>query len=83
MAMSLCPNVVNVIICYLAECGSQTSAHSGLLTVENSVVPYDVVADGFFVPAVLEGTLNGFDIAFSGIGRFIIPLVAVFPERDS
>jgi hypothetical protein len=51
--LSLCPNVVDVIIRYPAERSSHASAYSGLFAVGYRVVPYNVRADFIFGPAIL------------------------------
>src|ERR1019366_7192885 len=42
-----------------------------------------MMANVFLRPAVLCGAVNGLDITFGGVCRFVVPGVAVFPKRDS
>jgi hypothetical protein len=41
------------------------------------------MANVFLRPAVLCGAVNGLDITFGGVRRFVVPGVAIFPKRDS
>ena len=66
-----------------AEGGAQAADDARLLAVGDGVVADDVVADVFLVPAVLQGAVDGLDVAFGGIGRGVVPLVAVFAQRDA
>ena len=50
-----------------AERGTQASDDACLFAVGNRVAADNVVADGFLVPAVLEGALDGLDVALGGV----------------
>lgn len=76
-------NVMDGVACDGTERGAQAADDARLLAIGDGVVANDVVANGFFVPAVLEGSLDSFNVTFSGIGRFVILFVTVFPESDS
>ena len=80
--LSLRPDVVYVVSRDLAERSAEAAADSGLLAVGDGVVADDVVTDSVLVPAVLEGALNGLDVAFGGIGGLVVPLVAVLTQRE-
>jgi len=68
-----------------AERGAEAADDAGLFAVRNGVVADDVVADVFLGPGdrVGMGPLDGLDVAFGRIGRSIVKLVAVFPERNA
>src|ERR1017187_8915045 len=42
-----------------------------------------MMANVFLRPAFFRGAVNGLDITFGGVCRFVVPGVAVFPKRDS
>ena len=66
-----------------AERGTQAADDARLLAVGDVVVADDVMADGLLVPAVLQGPVDGLDVALGAIRRRVVPLVAVFAERDA
>ena len=66
-----------------AEGGAETADDAGLFAMRNVVVADEVAADGLLVPAVGQGALDGLDVALGGIGRSVVPLVAVFAQRDA
>ena len=68
-----------------AEDGPQAADDARLFAVRDGVVADDVVADGLLVPGDCVGVspLDGLDVALGGIGRGVVPLVAVFAQGDA
>ena len=66
-----------------AEAAAQAADDARLFAVGDGVVADDVVADGLLVPAVCKRALDGLDVALGGIGRRVVPLVAVLAQRDA
>jgi hypothetical protein len=52
--LTLCPDIVYMIVLYSAESPAHASADAGLLAVEDSIVPYDVRSDILLVPSVAK-----------------------------
>jgi len=70
--LPLCPDIVNMVICYPAEYSSQASAYSGLLAVEYRVVSYNVGAYSFFGPAILQSPGDDFIIELGAVFAWIL-----------
>ena len=66
-----------------AERGAQAADDARLFAMRDGVVPDDVMADVLPGPAGRHGAFDGFDIALGGIGRRVIPRVAMLAQGDA
>ena len=76
-------NIVYYISLYCTESATHTAHNTRLFAVSNRILANDMPADGAFVPAKSQRSLDGTHIPLRRFCVFVVMIIAIFSQRNA